>query len=79
MTMMMANTLECLADIAVGAGSLREAARLFGAGDALANAPARSASKFSTPTIEASVATLREALGYTGSQPVNRVRLASIS
>ena len=55
--------LECLAILAGGAGSHREAARLFGAAHAIRNALARSASRSTTPATKPSQAALRDAMG----------------
>jgi DNA-binding CsgD family transcriptional regulator len=62
----MANALECLADIAVDAGSHRETARLFGAPDALRQRIGEVRFQILDADHEPSVAMLREALGDTG-------------
>ncbi len=58
-----ANTLECLADLTGDGGSPREAARLFGAAHALRQRIGEVRFKVDDATYEASVATLRDALG----------------
>ena len=56
-------TLECLAALAVGAGSHREAARLFGAADAIRQRGGLVRFKIFDAFFEFSVAALRDALG----------------
>jgi DNA-binding CsgD family transcriptional regulator len=57
------DTLECLAALAIGAGSHREAARLFGASDGIRQRTGQVRFKIHQAEYEASVATLRDAIG----------------
>ena len=57
------DTLECLAALAVDAGSHREAARLFGAADAIRQRSGQVRFKIFDAGYEASVAALRDAMG----------------
>jgi predicted ATPase/DNA-binding CsgD family transcriptional regulator len=57
------DTLECLAYLAVGAGSHQEAARLFGAADAIRHRSGHVRFKIFDAVYEASVAALRDAMG----------------
>ena len=57
------DTLECLAALAVGAGSHREAARLFGAADAIRQRGGLVRFKIFDAFFEFSVAALRDAMG----------------
>jgi predicted ATPase/class 3 adenylate cyclase/DNA-binding CsgD family transcriptional regulator len=57
------DTLECLAALAVGAGSHREAARLFGAADGIRQRIGQVRFKVHQADYEASVATLSDAMG----------------
>ena len=57
------DTLESLAELAVDAGSHREAARLFGAADGIRRRVGEVRFKIHDAGYEASVATLREAIG----------------
>jgi predicted ATPase/class 3 adenylate cyclase/DNA-binding CsgD family transcriptional regulator len=59
----LSDTLECLADLASGAGSHREASRLFGAADALRQRMGAVRFKIYDAEHDAAVATLRNALG----------------
>jgi DNA-binding CsgD family transcriptional regulator len=60
------DTLECLAALAVDAGSHRDAARLFGAADAIRQRMGAVRFKVWDAGFEASVTTLRDALGENG-------------
>jgi predicted ATPase/class 3 adenylate cyclase/DNA-binding NarL/FixJ family response regulator len=57
------DTLECLAMLAVGAGSHREAARLYGAAEAIRQRSGQVRFKIFDAIFEASVAALRDAMG----------------
>jgi predicted ATPase/class 3 adenylate cyclase/DNA-binding CsgD family transcriptional regulator len=57
------DTLECLADLAAEAGSHREATRLFGAADAIRTRMGAARFKIYDAGHEASLATLRDAMG----------------
>jgi DNA-binding CsgD family transcriptional regulator len=55
--------LECLAELAIGAGSHRQAARLFGAADSIRQRIGQVRFKIYDPGYETSVAALRDAIG----------------
>jgi DNA-binding CsgD family transcriptional regulator len=57
------DTLECLAELTIGAGSHRQAARLFGAADSIRQRIGQVRFKIYDPGYEASVAALRDAVG----------------